>query len=172
MKLQPTLRLSRFTSPPPAPPLVSFFEFWPGSLFYAPVVAHWIALGLRNGDHSLPTAANPSIAVGGLCGESKRDILDQVAGTEREVLARYTSIVIHGTHSSGNNRVKFSSADTRPVADARSVMTGKARNAGLSSSLRTRTWMPTVAGMRGKIGTLPRADLVFFGQGPRIPPPT
>ena len=87
--------MTRVASPPPTPPVVSFFEFWPGWLFYAPVVAHWIALGLRYGDLSLPTAANPHIAVGGLCGESKREILDQVAGAERDVLARYTSIVTH-----------------------------------------------------------------------------
>ena len=54
---------------------LSPFEFWPGWLFYAPVVAQWIMLGLRYGDMSLPTAANPRIETGGLCGESKGDIL-------------------------------------------------------------------------------------------------
>jgi hypothetical protein len=97
MKLEPALRLTRFAAPPPTPPVISFFEFWPGWLFYTPVVAHWIALGLRYGDLSLPTAANPHITVGGLCGESKREILDQVAGAERDVLARYTGIVTHTT---------------------------------------------------------------------------
>ena len=102
MKLEPALRLARVPSPPPAPPVVSFFEFWPGWLFYAPVVAHWIALGLRYGALSLPTAANPRITVGGLCGESKREILDQVAGAERGVLARYTCIVTHGNDCSAD----------------------------------------------------------------------
>lgn len=64
-------------------PPVSFFEFWPGWLFYAPVVAHWIALGIRYGSFSLPTAANPSITLGGLCGESKLDILRQIEGEGR-----------------------------------------------------------------------------------------
>jgi hypothetical protein len=41
--------------------VVSFFEFWPSWLFYAPVVAHWLVLGLRYRDFSLPTAANPLI---------------------------------------------------------------------------------------------------------------
>lgn len=99
MKLEPALRLVRAPSRRHTPPVVSFFEFWPGWLFYAPVVAHWIALGLRYGDLSLPTAANPSIAVGGLCGESKRSILDQVAGGERDLLARYTSIETSGDTS-------------------------------------------------------------------------
>ncbi len=58
---------------------VSFFEFWPGWLFYTPVVVQWILLGLRYRDFSLPTAANPYITTGGLCGESKLSILRQIA---------------------------------------------------------------------------------------------
>ena len=72
--------------------LTSFFEFWPGWLFYAPVVAQWIWLGLRWGDMSLPTAANPHIETGGLCGESKTAILDQVADSARSMLAPYVRI--------------------------------------------------------------------------------
>nr|WP_321986634.1 D-alanine--D-alanine ligase [uncultured Lichenicoccus sp.] len=56
---------------------MSRFEYWPGWLFYTPVVAWWILLGLRHGDFSLPSAANPGITTGGLCGESKTSILDQ-----------------------------------------------------------------------------------------------
>ena len=72
---------------------VSPFEFLPGWLAYGPIVAQWIALGVRYGDLSLPTAANPSISTGGLCGESKSAILDQVAGQAREWLAPYTMLV-------------------------------------------------------------------------------
>jgi hypothetical protein len=71
---------------------LSFFEFWPDWLFYLPVVAHWVALGLRYGDFSLPTAANPDITAGGLCGERKTETLDLVQGTARELLARYISV--------------------------------------------------------------------------------
>jgi len=53
-----------------------------------------VALGLRYGDLSLPTAANPQITAGGLCGESKSMILDQVAGPERDCLAAYTSFAL------------------------------------------------------------------------------
>jgi membrane protein DedA with SNARE-associated domain len=69
---------------------VSFFEFWPGWLFYAPVVAHWLALGLRYRDFSLPTAANPHITTGGLCGESKLAILRQVGPEARRLVAPAT----------------------------------------------------------------------------------
>lgn len=64
---------------------LSFFEFWPGWMFYTPVVIHWLMLGLRYGDLSLPTAANPRITTGGLCGESKLSILSQV-GAQSQVL--------------------------------------------------------------------------------------
>jgi hypothetical protein len=72
---------------------LSCFEFWPDWLFYGPVALHWIALGVRYGDFSLPTAANPTITAGGLCGESKLETLDQVRASMRGLLARYTSIV-------------------------------------------------------------------------------
>jgi hypothetical protein len=62
--------------PPPAePPPVSWFEFWPAWLFYAPVAAYVLAQALRHGSLTLPTAANPTIESGGLCGESKSAIL-------------------------------------------------------------------------------------------------
>ncbi len=67
--------------------LVSPFEFWPGWLFYAPVVAQWIYLGLRYGDMSLPTAANPLIDTGGLCGESKSEILTMAGPAARDWIA-------------------------------------------------------------------------------------
>jgi hypothetical protein len=119
MKLEPALRLARLPSPSQPPPVISFFEFWPGWLFYAPVVAHWIALGLRYGDLSLPTAANPTIEVGGLCGESKRDILDQVAGPERDLLARYVAIVTKGNRSGvGPTADANLTADAGLTADA------------------------------------------------------
>ncbi len=66
---------------------LSFFEFWPGWMFYTPVVIHWLMLGLRHGDFSLPTAANPRITTGGLCGESKLSILDQVGSAAKDLVA-------------------------------------------------------------------------------------
>jgi hypothetical protein len=66
---------------------LSFFEFWPGWMFYTPVVIHLLMLGLRYGDFSLPTAANPHITTGGLCGESKLSILAQVGPQARDLVA-------------------------------------------------------------------------------------
>jgi hypothetical protein len=93
MKLVSALGHAALARQVDADPPVSFFEFWPDWLFYFPVVAHWIALGLRYGDFSLPTAANPAITAGGLCGERKTETLDLVRGPVRELVARYTAIV-------------------------------------------------------------------------------
>ena len=82
-----------FAEPPPRRREVSPFEFLPQWLTYFPVVAQWIALGLWHRDFSLPTAANPAITTGGLCGESKTAILDLVTGEARDAIAPYTTMV-------------------------------------------------------------------------------
>jgi hypothetical protein len=72
---------------------LSFFEFWPDWLFYTPVVIHWLMLGLRYGDFSLPTAANPRITTGGLCGESKLSILAQIGPEAADLVAPACGVV-------------------------------------------------------------------------------
>ncbi|MDR3539307.1 MAG: D-alanine--D-alanine ligase [Acetobacteraceae bacterium] len=94
MKLDAALDLVRASARGENP--LSYFEFWPNWLFYTPVVAHWLALGLRYGDFSLPTAANPYIVTGGLCGESKLDILRQVGPDAAPMLARSTGVTLQG----------------------------------------------------------------------------
>ena len=55
------------------------WEFWPIWAVYAPVVP-WIALlAIRYRSLRLPLLANPSIFAGGLCGESKSEILSALA---------------------------------------------------------------------------------------------
>ena len=73
--------------------LISPFEYWPGWLFYTPVVLHWLWLGLRYGNFTLPTAANPHIEAGGLCGESKIGILGQVGQAGRPWIAPFRPFV-------------------------------------------------------------------------------
>ncbi|HEY7578589.1 MAG TPA: D-alanine--D-alanine ligase [Acetobacteraceae bacterium] len=92
MKLADALAPAAAARPAGGDRPLSFFEFWPGWLFYFPVVVHWIALGVRHGDFSLPTAANPAITAGGLCGERKTETLDLVRGPARRLLAHYTAI--------------------------------------------------------------------------------
>ncbi|GBQ69144.1 D-alanine--D-alanine ligase [Ameyamaea chiangmaiensis NBRC 103196] len=93
-----------------APPALSMFEFWPGWLFYTPIVLYWIAMGLRYRDFSIPTAANPRVTTGGLCGESKVSILDQAGEVARRWIAPYASFVT-GRDDASAARAAMASAD-------------------------------------------------------------
>jgi hypothetical protein len=69
------------TGPAGMPPLVlgdrplSFFEFWPGWAFYAPVALAILGFIIRFRGATLPTVTNPSFSGGGFAGESKSQIL-------------------------------------------------------------------------------------------------
>ncbi|MBS0959585.1 ATP-grasp domain-containing protein [Acetobacter thailandicus] len=71
---------------------LSSFETMPDWLFYIPVVTYYILLGLRYGDLCLPTAANPRIETGGLCGESKSGILDLAGSVASQWIAPYVTV--------------------------------------------------------------------------------
>ncbi|HQT67338.1 MAG TPA: D-alanine--D-alanine ligase [Acetobacteraceae bacterium] len=71
---------------------VSFFEFWPGFVFYLPVAVFWIIQAIRHRSITLPSLANPLIETGGLCGESKTDILDLAGPTTRAWIAPYAGM--------------------------------------------------------------------------------
>lgn len=57
------------------------WEFWPGWLFYPPVVLHSLFLAIKYRSLSLPTAANPGIFAGGIVGESKIETLRDLHST-------------------------------------------------------------------------------------------
>lgn len=59
------------------PPL-SYFEFWPTSLFYLPMKIYGLYLVARYRGLMLPTIANPLFDMGGFHGESKAQIHTQV----------------------------------------------------------------------------------------------
>jgi hypothetical protein len=81
---------------------VSYFEFWPGWLFYAPVFAFWILNAIRYRSITLPALANPRIDAGGICGESKNDILDLAGPAARAWIAKYAGVTVSG-HNDGND---------------------------------------------------------------------
>ena len=54
---------------------LSWFEFLPTFFFYTPVVFLWVWLGFKYRNLSLPLIANPGIALSGMVGESKNEIL-------------------------------------------------------------------------------------------------
>jgi membrane protein DedA with SNARE-associated domain len=63
------------------------WEFWPGWLFYPPVVIYYLWLALKYRGAMLPTAANPGIFSGGMVGESKMATLRDLMQTSPEFTA-------------------------------------------------------------------------------------
>ncbi len=71
---------------------LTFFEFWPPRLFYAPAALYWAWLSLRYGSTTLPTAANPGIPGGGLSGESKSLTAAAAGAKTRALIAPFVVI--------------------------------------------------------------------------------
>lgn len=63
------------------------WEFWPAWLFYLPVGLNYARLALKYRGLTLPSAANPGIATGGLVGESKFETLHELHRTSPEFTA-------------------------------------------------------------------------------------
>lgn len=82
-----------FTAPARPARIFSSFEFWPGAVFYAPIVLHWLALALHHRSLTLPSIANPLMETGGLCGESKLALFAQFGPQARAALAPYVGLV-------------------------------------------------------------------------------
>lgn len=61
------------------------WEFWPPWIFYPPVIAYLGYLMVKHRSPTLFTAANPGILAGGFVGESKIDILRNLAGAGSRV---------------------------------------------------------------------------------------
>ena len=87
-------RLSRLRRSPA--PVLSPFEFWPDWAMYTPVVLLWLALGVRYRDFTIPTAANPGIASGGLCGESKSEVFALAGPHARTLIPAWTTCTASG----------------------------------------------------------------------------
>ena len=80
---------------PPLPqegPAVSFFEFWPAWVMYAPVVAQWLGLAVRYRSLGLPLIANPGIPLSGMVGESKTAVLDLAGDGARQWILPYLTL--------------------------------------------------------------------------------
>lgn len=72
-------------------PALSFFEFWPSYLFYAPVGLLWAYLAAKYRSTTLATIANPLFPMGGLMGESKADVIDTMHGEARSLVAPFVT---------------------------------------------------------------------------------
>jgi hypothetical protein len=96
-------------------PAISRLEFLPGWLVYGPVIAQWLALGAWHRDLSLPTAANPLISTGGLCGERKSAILDLTGPAARRWVAPWTTLVTGHNDVSRASRAMLDAGVALPV---------------------------------------------------------
>lgn len=63
------------------------WEFWPVWLFYPPVAIYCLWLALKYRGLTVPTAANPGIFSGGIVGESKIALLQELVATSPEFTA-------------------------------------------------------------------------------------
>jgi membrane protein DedA with SNARE-associated domain len=64
------------------------WEFWPARLFYLPVGLNYIRLGLKYRGLNLPTIANPGMLTGGIVGESKHAIMQDLVRTSPAFAAK------------------------------------------------------------------------------------
>jgi membrane protein DedA with SNARE-associated domain len=63
------------------------WEFWPAWMFYPPVAIYCLWLAIKYRGLTLPTAANPGMFSGGLVGESKHAILNELFASSPEFVA-------------------------------------------------------------------------------------
>jgi membrane protein DedA with SNARE-associated domain len=63
------------------------WEFWPAWLFYPPVAIYCLWLAVKYRGLTVPTAANPGIFSGGIVGESKMAMLNELSATSPEFTA-------------------------------------------------------------------------------------
>ena len=83
--------------------ICSRFEFWPGFVFYAPIFLYWAWQGLLHRSLTVPTIANPSMEYGGLCGESKVRLFENMNPKGRRWLAPYVSITRGGPNETDHD---------------------------------------------------------------------
>lgn len=110
-RIEAAERLAMPSLDAPARPLSSF-ETTPAFLFYLPVAAYWFWLSVKYRSFTLPTLANPSITAGGLCGESKTEVLELLGPAGRSMLASFASLVTGPDATDNLDRARASMKDS------------------------------------------------------------
>lgn len=76
---------------------VAISEKIPPFIFYSPVAFRWLLMSIQYRSLLLPTVSNPLIEAGGLWGESKSRLMDQIGTDQREWVAPYSAVrITHG----------------------------------------------------------------------------
>jgi hypothetical protein len=86
------------------------WEFWPAWLFYLPVVAMCLRLAVRYRGLALPTVANLNQKNGGMIGESKAEILEQLQQAAPEFVA-HTRLIAPGALDARLHQVRQALAE-------------------------------------------------------------
>lgn len=82
---------------------VALSEKIPSNIFYSPVGLRWFFLGIRYRSLLLPTITNPLVEAGGLWGESKSRLMDQIGPEYKEWVAAYTTVFIKDNKATEEN---------------------------------------------------------------------
>jgi membrane protein DedA with SNARE-associated domain len=90
---------------------VALAEKIPPILFYLPVAIQWILLGIYHRSITLPTAANPFIEAGGLWGESKSELLNQIAPKFQNWVASFVTIIRSAQNSDDDYALAITKID-------------------------------------------------------------
>jgi membrane protein DedA with SNARE-associated domain len=89
---------------------VALSEKIPSTIFYSPVGLRWILLGIRYRSFLLPTITNPLIEAGGLWGESKSRLMDQIGPDYKQWVAPYTTVFITDNKATEENTTNILNA--------------------------------------------------------------
>ncbi len=82
---------------------VALSEKIPSTVFYSPVGIRWILLGMRYRSMLLPTVTNPLVEAGGLWGESKSRLMDQIGPDFKKWVAPYTTVYVKDNNAVEEN---------------------------------------------------------------------
>ncbi len=99
------------------PRVLSSFETAPAFLFYLPVAAWWTALSLRYLSFTLPSASNPAIRAGGLCGESKSAVLGLLGAHGKTMMAGFATVDLAPGATPADNGARVQAAMTSTGLD-------------------------------------------------------
>ena len=84
------------------------WEFWPAWMFYPPVAIYCLWLAVKHRGLTAPTAANPGIFSGGLVGESKTAMLQELFATSPEFTAEAELIAGRDTEAGKSKNIFLS----------------------------------------------------------------
>ena len=93
----------------------SRWEFWPSSLYYIPIVAWIVWLGLKHRSPMAFTAANPGLEAGGMVGEKKHHALQPLQANAPDLVAEFSLITTVDAASRFAQAVTFTDTHGLPV---------------------------------------------------------